>query len=148
MSEASSKPRSRLMCDSDLQVVPDCHPGAERPRKRTHADRGGISDAAFADIAALLAKSAYDTEANETDDLEPYRKMAKRIVVTPKMQFPGLSSHITLDELQRIHAMYVARKLKEAASMGKISATLVPELSRLILRRVRVMALLKALLLT
>ncbi|CAL8141939.1 unnamed protein product [Orchesella dallaii] len=117
-----------LMSDSDLQVVPDSHPGAERPRKRTYADRSnGISDAAFADIAALLAKSTCETESLESDDFEPYRKMAKRIVASPTVQIPGIPTHITLDELQRIHAMYVARKLKEAASLGKIAATLVPE---------------------
>jgi len=59
--------------------------------------------------------------------LEPYRKIAKRLVVNPKVQIPGITTHITLDELQKIHAMYMARKLKEAVSTGKISTTLMPE---------------------
>lgn len=42
---------------------------------------------------------------------------------------PDLINQFTLDEqqLQRIHAMYVARKIAEAASLGKLSAEMVTE---------------------
>ncbi len=55
--------------------------------------------------------------------MEPDKKKVK----TAKL--PDLINQYTLDDqqLQRIHAMYVARKIAEAAALGKLSAQMVTE---------------------
>lgn len=44
-------------------------------------------------------------------------------------KLPGLINQYTLDDqqLQRVHAIYVARKITEAASLGKLSAQMITE---------------------
>lgn len=55
--------------------------------------------------------------------MEPEKKKVKAT------KLPDLINQYTLDDqqLQRIHAMYVARKIAEAASLGKLSAQMVTE---------------------
>ncbi|ODM96922.1 Serine/threonine-protein kinase 40 [Orchesella cincta] len=111
-----------LMPDSDLQVVPTSQSWVETPRKRTFKNRDLIPEITFSDIETLFAKEI-EVEADESDNWEPYKNNAKRVL----LRFPGKTGHITLDELQRFHAIGVARQVKEAASRGLLSITVVPE---------------------
>lgn len=49
----------------ELQVVPDCHPGAERPKKRTHVEVHTPEPSDFSmDFGNLLAKCDESLEAD------------------------------------------------------------------------------------
>jgi len=108
-----------FLSDSDLQVVPDCHPGADRPQKRSHSGRpSGLTDnplvQAISDIVALLVGSDSESLTPEDDDYEPKCKKSNSNV-----PINGIGN-ITREDLERLQTMCRARKERKSLAFDDV----------------------------